>query len=534
MNPTDQARKEARKKELKKNKKQRQMVRAAVLKGKDPMQIIEEMEKIDQMEYNVLQPSPLNEKVLKDKRKKLRDTLDRVLKMYNKDDPEKWVELKRSQADYERRRNQLVAFYESVKHAQSVSVDDIPLPAIQVPDRILFNNPPSQIPLPNGIDTSLQLVANANLPNNVLNANTNASSANKPSILKRTTAYTLAMDKEPPGVPPGPPPDLSSCSEDEDEPTIVSIEDVRTKSIQDVKNNHLPEPRAKTLRFSDDVTVTQAPGTENEKLPDTEPDEPIAIANNTNKPTSLQQRMVALSGQNIDEFMKEMEANISKSKEPIIEEKKNGEREKLMENDNHKVVAPPGTEVKEQIHMPPSVMPPSNLLFRPPPPIPRGVMPLMAMRLPQGPPPGRPNLPPGPPPGLPPRLGMRLPPGPPPGIPPRMLRLPMMAQAPVTSANITVTNPNVLTAGPQLINRNDGKQGATIMAKPQIRNLSADVTRFVPSALRVKREDKKSKNMTRQMLVNELKQQEMLNRQMNGGTKDDAYMQFMREMEGLL
>lgn len=49
MNPTDQARKEARKKELKKNKKQRQMVRAAVLKGKDPAQLIEEMEKIDEM-----------------------------------------------------------------------------------------------------------------------------------------------------------------------------------------------------------------------------------------------------------------------------------------------------------------------------------------------------------------------------------------------------------------------------------------------------------------------------------------------------
>lgn len=41
--------KEARKKELKKNKKQRQLVRAAVLKGKDSNQIIEEMEKIDQM-----------------------------------------------------------------------------------------------------------------------------------------------------------------------------------------------------------------------------------------------------------------------------------------------------------------------------------------------------------------------------------------------------------------------------------------------------------------------------------------------------
>ena len=46
--------KEARKRELKKNKKQRQMVRAAVLKGKDPSQIIMEMEKMDQMgkEFN--------------------------------------------------------------------------------------------------------------------------------------------------------------------------------------------------------------------------------------------------------------------------------------------------------------------------------------------------------------------------------------------------------------------------------------------------------------------------------------------------
>lgn len=41
--------KEARKKELKKNKKQRQMVRAAVLKMKDPTQILEELEKIDEM-----------------------------------------------------------------------------------------------------------------------------------------------------------------------------------------------------------------------------------------------------------------------------------------------------------------------------------------------------------------------------------------------------------------------------------------------------------------------------------------------------
>lgn len=48
MNPTDQARKEARKRELK-NKKQHMMVRAAVLKMKDPKQIIRDMEKLDEM-----------------------------------------------------------------------------------------------------------------------------------------------------------------------------------------------------------------------------------------------------------------------------------------------------------------------------------------------------------------------------------------------------------------------------------------------------------------------------------------------------
>lgn len=74
------------------------------------------------------------------------------------------------------------------------------------------------------------------------------------------------------------------------------------------------------------------------------------------------------------------------------------------------------------------------------------------------------------------------------------------------------------------------------MAKPQIRNLSADVTRFVPSTLRVKREDKKPKQSTR-ALVHELKQKEFIHQQhaVSGKpTKDDAYMQFMKEMQGLL
>lgn len=50
----------------------------------------------------------------------------------DKDEPEKWVDLKRQEMEYEKRRAHLISYYESVKHAQSVQLDDIPLPAIQV------------------------------------------------------------------------------------------------------------------------------------------------------------------------------------------------------------------------------------------------------------------------------------------------------------------------------------------------------------------------------------------------------------------
>ncbi|CAH0545954.1 unnamed protein product [Brassicogethes aeneus] len=437
MNPTDQARKEARKQELKKNKKQRQMVRAAVLKGKDPQQILEEMEKIDQMEYNVNQPSPLNEKVLKDKRKKLKDTLDRVLSMYYKDDPDKWADLKRKQTEYEHKRNQLVAFFESVRSAQQVQVDEIPLPQ-----------------LPQAANTALQIP----LPSERKQEHT---------IYSIATALKLQAlgqpVREPPGCPPGPPPDINDDGE---------VEDFTFKAVEEEK-----EEVEESLSDSESSTV---------------------------KPTSLQQKMVALSGQNVDEFMKEMETVQKKmelSKEEDNRVKLTAHIEPLM---------PPGTELPPQTQPPPMMFPGQ-------------------LRLPPGPPPGRPLMPPGPPPGLPPRLPMRMPPA-----PPRMIRLP---------ANLLPQPPNVLSAAPQLINRADGgavivskPQGATISAKPQIRNLSADVTRFVPSTLRVKREDKKPKTNQRS-LVHELKQKEyQMHQNALAGrhTKDDAYKQFMEEMEGLL
>ena len=110
------------------NKKQRMMVRQAVLKGKDPFKLLEDVESIDKMgthcfhilrleslklnksiiykfdlsscnnlcwlitlhikliflvaEFDPSLPPKLNEKVLRDKRKKLKETLERVLKLY--------------------------------------------------------------------------------------------------------------------------------------------------------------------------------------------------------------------------------------------------------------------------------------------------------------------------------------------------------------------------------------------------------------------------------------------------------------------
>ncbi|VVC91044.1 unnamed protein product [Leptidea sinapis] len=469
MNPTDQARKEARKKELKKNKRQRQMVRAAVLKMKDPNQILEELQKIDEMEFNVLQPSPLNEKVLKEKRKKLKETFDRVLKMYDKDEPEKWVDLKRQEMEYEKRRAHLISYYESVKHAQSVQVDDIPLPTLQIPDNIIFGNLPLQIPLPPEI-------VHSNVPVKPI--------LKKDSAYKITEKKTLRFSDLPDEGPPG-------------------------------LNIPIPAPQVNSEQLDEDV--------DGEAMDEGEqPPSPQSQAKATPKPTSLQQRMLALSGQNIDDFMKEME-----------EVHKKRERDRAADlNARLSAIKPPtgrdsdsdsDTEVQLPPHNPECILEPPGAEIRgiPPPLMPPGLRPPM-MRGPPGAPPGMPPgpmgaLPPGPPPGLPIRAPLR-PPGPPPGAPPRLMR-PLVAPPPPLIS--------VLSAAPQLIQKKDA-QGATISAKPQIRNLSADVTRFVPSALRVKREDKKSKIEIKAAL------HRPTNVPKQAPSKDDAYMQFMKEMEGLL
>ena len=174
------------------------------------------------------------------------------------------------------------------------------------------------------------------------------------------------------------------------------------------------------------------------------------------------------------------------------------------------------------------------------------------VRLPPGPPPGRPQLPPGPPPGRPPFMGVRPPLGGPmpmpvaaaaPGIPlprPRANMPRPLNQNPQSS---------VVSAGPQI---NAGpskpvvKTGSVIEAKPQMKNLLKDVTRFVPTNVKVRRADDKSGGGVGGNLGGKKKQndplrdvfvkhaQPVVQQQQQQGNKDDAYAQFMAEMEKMM
>lgn len=73
----------------------------------------------------------------------------------------------------------------------------------------------------------------------------------------------------------------------------------------------------------------------------------------------------------------------------------------------------------------------------------------------------------------------------------------------------------------------------TITAKPQIRNLSADVTRFVPQSLRTaKREEPRRFKPKPYMPETHMQPQTSIQKQQP--SKDDAYKQFMQELGDLL
>ncbi|XP_030058956.1 WW domain-binding protein 11 [Microcaecilia unicolor] len=607
MNPTDQARKEARKRELKKNKKQRMMVRAAVLKMKDPKQIIRDMEKLDEMEFNPVQQPQLNEKVLKDKRKKLRETFERILRLYEKENPDIYKELRKLELEYEQKRSQLSQYFDAVKNAQHVEVESIPLPDMpHAPSNILVQD----IPLPG---------------------------AQPPSILKKTSAYgppsrivsvapppghtvpRLPPGKKPPGPPPGPPPpqvlqmygrklgfalenilrrreeemhspsagqrghndDGSSTSEDEGYPEEMDQD--RDNSSDDDSDSERSDGDSESdeRRHLDDsgkekkaglsVRFADAPESSRKKKKKRKSAKDL---------TPLQAMMLRMAGQEFLEEEEDQEAE-EYSDDEADDNDDESETEEPPNQEDPKPENP--VPISQPPPIPPPHLPPAPIMTGPPPLGPPPAPPLRPPGLPPGPPPGAPPFlrpppglrgppprllppgpppgrppgpPPGPPPGLPPGPPPRgppprLPPPAPPGIPPpRLLRPPLVPPPgpvpPGLFPPAPLQNPGVLSAPPSLIQRPkqdessatiEKKATTTISAKPQITNPKAEITRFVPTALRVRRENKTTvppKKHEEESVVHVSKAAPKAGIAMPVQTKDDMYEAFMKEMEGLL
>lgn len=118
--------------------------------------------------------------------------------------------------------------------------------------------------------------------------------------------------------------------------------------------------------------------------------------NSKNKPTSLQQKMLAMAGQDIDQFMKEMEV-VHKKRETERAQDLNSRLSQL-DNDQDQDDRDRSRSDMPNMMPNPNSQPPMPLMGLPPPP------PLM-YRPP--PPPLHLRIPPPPPP----RMGIRLPPG---------------------------------------------------------------------------------------------------------------------------
>lgn len=72
-------------------------------------------------EFNPVQQPLLNEKVLRDKRKKLRETFERIVRLYERENPDTYKELRKLELDYETKRGQLALYFDSVKVCLCVS-----------------------------------------------------------------------------------------------------------------------------------------------------------------------------------------------------------------------------------------------------------------------------------------------------------------------------------------------------------------------------------------------------------------------------
>ena len=169
--------------------------------------------------------------------------------------------------------------------------------------------------------------------------------------------------------------------------------------------------------------------------------------------------------------------------------------------------------------------------------------------------------PPGPPPGLPPPLFSHHTPTPlfaqmppPPGLPPGVPAMPRQSKfslhpPPIPPPPRPLIPPSKPTRGSPhiqsspIISKGSSKgtveQAATISAQPQLRNMQAEVTKFLPTTLRIRREQPKvvkSKPRPASSTVASGNKGEQRHSVPSGASavKEDEYQIFMKQMQGLI
>lgn len=203
--------------------------------------------------------------------------------------------MKRKELEYERRRNKRVQYFESVRTAQTVQIEDIPLPdmcekpaaipaaqpqlpfgSVPMPPSFPQQIPPSTVPIPPSIQ--------------------NAIAAHQKAVAEEKAA-SEPKKKEPPGCPPGPPPDL------------LTMRDLDSDYESDDSDRGRRSPLSKRYKSSRRYSSDRSSNRSDDR--DSESDNEIDVP----KPTSVQQRMLAIAGQKIQDFMKELENVHSQSED---------------------------------------------------------------------------------------------------------------------------------------------------------------------------------------------------------------------------
>lgn len=200
MNPADRERKQMRQKELKRNKKQRIMVRNAIVKSRNPENLVEQLRRMDDQEFDPIRELSLN--VISEKRSKIRGAFIQIISLYRQEKDDKKVKsLEKMLHEYEIERFKKEQNFKAKEFSDTADPNEIPLPTGSMgPDSA--KTPSFAVPIPPVVPQI----------------------ATKGGILKKPTqpqvigpAPPIKKHKYPPGPPSGFPPKLSSDSDDDGE-----------------------------------------------------------------------------------------------------------------------------------------------------------------------------------------------------------------------------------------------------------------------------------------------------------------------------